>query len=276
MYVDDNPALNFVYECFVAYFSGRKLLMLLFAFFIFSVLYLWRTGSKIEKNIFVYPQVVLFLTVYNPLLAPKLVEIFHIESRYYRFFWLLPVGITAVYFVIKILSKCQETVRRILLAVIAVAVIFLIFKGKNLGVAQMPSNIYKVDQDILDMSSIINEDRHESQSEVMMNVPLVYYLHAYDPSINSYFSRYNIMQPKENAQITAVSTNEEARLVLQGAFFYGISYDDNLLKEALAMEGIDYIIVGASDETKINIFGEADCTAIGNTENYIVYKISET
>ena len=170
----------YIFKC-IAYYSGSCFypalyLALLICFFI--------KGSEKEKEIFVWPGLMLALTVYNPVMPVLINSFFDINKEYYRFFWITPIVIALSYGAVKIIyEKAEKRGERLIL--ILAAVLFLMGSGSYLyskGYTPV-SNNYKMPGEVIQISDIIHRTSEVKYPRALCDYNLNMELRQYDASI---------------------------------------------------------------------------------------------
>ena len=85
MFVENIEAIK---KCF-SEFKGSGMYILLF---LLSIIYIYLKDDSKKKTLFVYYPILVFLITLNPLFNKLVGGVFK-SSIYWRFFWLLPLGI---------------------------------------------------------------------------------------------------------------------------------------------------------------------------------------
>jgi hypothetical protein len=116
---------NFAYNTFVSFMGEGKAYFLIYI--IFSVFVLLRGDVK-GKILCVYTPILLFVGVWNPLVAPLVAKHLTMVPSYWRLFWLLPVDFTIGYCLVYMTNMVKHVCwRRIIFAGM---IIVMIFPGK--------------------------------------------------------------------------------------------------------------------------------------------------
>ena len=98
------------------------------ALFFVAMLYIYlKEEDKKKKNLFLYFPICVLLVTLNPLFNKMVGKIFT-ASVYWRMYWILPVGITIAYSVVKFVSEQKEKSQKIVVAISLITII--IFSGK--------------------------------------------------------------------------------------------------------------------------------------------------
>lgn len=235
--------------------------------FTILIIYYAIWGNMKEKIFISIQTACCFLLVLNPVSTEILAKILGtpFTDRVYRFLWILPIYFVYAYFATKMLIRFQKyyIVRKIIVAIsvlLAFVAINQIIAGQsntfgyNGGVTHV-DNIYKIDNNVIEVSDIIENDKSDCSLAVNVvadnNINME--LRAYDASL----IKIGVSSPYDfyNDNIGSCDSSEF------------ISY----LKE----KKCDYIVIPASNvNNDFLIF--VGCINIGETSDnicpYIVYK----
>lgn len=138
------------------------------ALFFIAMLYIYlKEEDKKKKNLFLYFPILVFIVTLNPLFNKIVGKIFT-ASVYWRMYWILPVGITIAYAVIKFVSEQKEKSQKIVVAISLVAII--IFSGKFIYADnnfEKVGNLYKLPDDAVLVAQLIEADDLENKKALV-------------------------------------------------------------------------------------------------------------
>lgn len=269
IYVQDYGKM-FIWEALRRYLAGSPVLLAFVGVYVVLVIGIAVKGTKQERTWFFWPAVVWLLTVFNPLVAIPFIRLFSVDVRFYRYFWLLPLPFVFGYVLVKLLNQCNKMGKVIVIGIISA----LCFAGKvymqpHLGTAV---NIYKVDQDIVDMAQYIHSDSAKEENIVLYDIFFFYEMRAYDPSMMPYIFRYELESmearlPSQEEISTAIADRNMHALIMY-EYFGGYDLPQELMEEALLAEDLDYIILDKKKTEQYQNFVEYGCVEIAATEEY--------
>lgn len=244
--------------------------MLYLILYLGILLYLGRYGSKLMKQIFVWPFIILLITVYNPWVMGPVLELTGWADRYSRFFWMLPVEILCAYILATLIEKQKNAGRKV---VVAGFVLCMVFICGNKQIKEIPDeNIYKMDNYILEISELIDEERMEEQSVVITDANVYYQIRQYDPTIlmainntemNLYGENYNAEIPWEEQYLSQSNACY--------MFMRGMEIDADIVNEIFAGRNVEFFVRNVdyySDEYMQNL----NLSYVGKTDGYEVYR----
>ncbi len=160
------------------------------ALFFIGMLYIYlKEKDKKMRFLFLYfPLTVLVITL-NPIFNKCVGSIFN-DSVYWRLFWLLPMGITIAYCLIKFVQEQKDKVQKIVVAISLVLI--LIVSGEIMyseGVFPKLGNMYKLPDDAVWVAQLIGADEAEYKKAIVPDT-LVPYIRQIDASINMAYRRH--------------------------------------------------------------------------------------
>jgi hypothetical protein len=207
--------------------------------------------DKREKTVAVYSILVFLLIIDNPVIAPLGLRFFGEDLRsYLRIYYLLPLmtviacGLTEFY----VIQVKPTDGNRKKMIYIAVLVITVIISGKTYDKSMYikPDNIYKINQEALEISEIIDKD-----SERM---------------------RVGVLLP--NSQEIVYGIRQYTGTVVVAGFSDTI-HNKSTLQEMETQCDFQYVVLNTDDKTDI-LLQSFQYEDIGKTESYTVYKRMES
>lgn len=179
IYLND-LGLKFVKTCFSNYWGQ----IYFFGVFIVAILWFFITQKHRLKYFSLYT-FFLFLTIYNPVLVNVFFKHFDQDSVYYRFFWLLPVNLVIAYLITHFISHIStHTKKAITLCATIYAIVLLGSPVKYFSsLYKLPDNLYKVSNDLLEISEYIHQDADTPNPRVAVSADLLMTVRQYDPTI---------------------------------------------------------------------------------------------
>ena len=262
--------LHFILWVLRYYWSG----ILYFLFFPVCLLVLLILKKK-EIHFFIPYLAALTLTIYNPWVIKYVWVHLHSDQIYYRFLWMLPVGIVISALAVELIRRLPRTWMR---AVAAVLAAFILIRSGSPVLAlpdalALPENFQDVPDDLVELCRMIHEDAEIPDPCIIVDQRLHFLVRQYDPSIRmalkrDYFLYYN------GSPVTSV--NEDAKSYrrhrrLMNAAFYGEVDNKKWLRKAMRLRRVHYMAVH-QDNPAQDIFLEIGCTEVGRTGDYILYR----
>ena len=267
---------SFIYECLKEY-QGESFFLVLFAGAMLLLFWRKNPGSRMARAILWPYLTILVCTVYNILIMRVLIQALGMSSEYYRFFWLLPVGIVIPYGCARLVGAGKTRVKKALAFLALAAVIVL--AGTPAWSRHLPltSNPYRIPDDMIIACDVIRKDAQRERLEdvgVFFDFDLNLLITQYDPS-------FRVIIPYEN-MMTTVNTgrtvddtdnvwlNSRIRLVeLLVLDRYWIPHEEFM--NALNNTDTAYVVYDL-DGPCHDYLQAAGLAEIARTDNYVIYK----
>ena len=262
---------GFIPEVFKSFFDGiwGHLAIYLVAVILIAVL-----GDKRARRLFVYPAVLLAGTVYNPLIMNVVIRLLKMEERYYRFLWLLPVAVTTAYALILICEKLKKKwIGAMVLVIVSVAIV--VTGVPFAGAWQKRQNLLKISPDIVRMSDTLDQELADDTLECAYLDQDLLMLRSYNAKIQNIFTRYQWVQwsidPEDPKEVARVTRSRNTSYVLAMVLRYGIQVDEDILKNAVEENNVEYLIM-KEDPEQSDYFTQMGYQSIYDDGVYAVYK----
>lgn len=159
------------------------------ALFLIGMLYIFlKEKDKKMRFLFLYFPLAVFAVVLNPIFNKCVGGIFK-GSVYWRLFWILPMGITIAYCLIKFVQEQKDKVQKVVVAISLVVI--LIISGETMyseGVFPKLGNLYKLPDDAVWVAQLIGADESEDKKALVPDT-LVPYIRQIDANIKLAYRR---------------------------------------------------------------------------------------
>ena len=167
-------------------FSGTGMVTV---FFLAALCYLWFwEKDKGIRVILVYLVTAVLVLFFFPLFSYLAIYHFLDNEVYYRFLWLMPMGVIACYVVVRVLEQIENGCRRALFGVACAAMIMvqgsLIYANPSVVKAENP---YHLPQTVIDVADIIGIDGQWVKAVVPAE--MIQFIRQYDPMIMMPYGR---------------------------------------------------------------------------------------
>lgn len=266
---------SFIWEVLAAYWGDALVFFLLFLVAIIGLLLIrQRNGSAVFISTFFC----LLLTIYNPILVRYIVDLLHLETIYYRLFWLLPVTAVLAYMAVTLSVSVKYKPVQILIAAVCAAVILI--GGQPLDSAwklSLPDNIYKVSDDLIDACAIIHQDSEEEQPTVVFDTNMNMVARQYDPSLLLALNRNVVLYRAGSQTVSGIDTESayyQGQKALMDVAFYGEEIPMRRFLAGLRWREVDYLVVPLNNPLH-DYIQEAGCIPVGETAQYVVYRYEQ-
>ncbi len=193
----EREGLLYAIKC-IQYYCGGGYYLLLWAL---AALFLLVRGTKAERRYFVYPALMLLLTVFNPVFPVLINHFFDINKEYYRFFWIAPVIVTVAYTAVRsVFEKTENRAGRIILSI---GILLVLAGAGTFAYADgytVQENTYKVPNEVIAVSKLIRENSEVEYPVALCDFNMQMEIRQYDASI---------LLTADRTQYLAVINNEE-------------------------------------------------------------------
>lgn len=138
------------------------------ALFFIAMLYIYlKEENKKKRCLFLYFPLSVLLVTLNPIFNKIVGKIFT-ESVYWRMYWLLPIGITLSYAIIKFIEEQKEKAKKIIVAISLITIVIVsgksVYSSGNFGEV---GNLYKLPDDAVLVAQLIEADNTEYKKAVV-------------------------------------------------------------------------------------------------------------
>ena len=170
-------------------FSGKNPIWILY---FAALLYLLIRGGRDARRLFIWPLVILGLTVFNPVVCGLLIDRFGYGERYLRFFWMLNHYITIAYAIALLVSRMHKKTSAAAVAAVSVALVVIlgrpVFFGEDVPSYNMTQNASFIRDDYPGISAMIHEDE-ANKPLILCGSELMMTYRMYDPNVRVQMSR---------------------------------------------------------------------------------------
>lgn len=234
------------------------------------LLYLGRYGSKLMKQIFVWPFIILLFTVYNPLVMGPVLELTGWADRYSRFFWIIPVEILCAYVLAMVIERQKNMGNK---AAMVCFVLCMVLICGNKQIKEIPDeNIYKMDDYILELSELIDKESTEEQPVVIADANVYYQIRQYDPTILMAINNTEMNLYGENYD-GEVSWEDQYLSQSNACYMFmrGMEIDADIAKEIFAGRNVEFFVRNV-DYYSDEYIQTLNLSYVGEVDGYEVYR----
>lgn len=253
-------------------------------------------GRGLERRYFGMQGILIVAVCFNPWLMYFICKYANLSSRYFRFLWLIPAGITWAWFLAKITGLLKGRTLTVCCGILAAAVLMAgsvsLYKatGRTLNETnqgarlQTISNKYRIENDTLQACTLIEEDKGDPQQAVKVLYDYYRYMdiRTYDASVCT-----DITAWEQSSNHNAGLTDEElwnrykaadphallAYLINTITPPENITLPSEAIAYALHAEGYQYIIVRRGTEAEQLFLPCGD--VLGLTDTCTVIRVSD-
>lgn len=183
---------------------------ILFIVFLVAVIYILKNSNQKQRKYFIAVAVTAIVFVFNGItfaVVKRLGE----DTTYYRFFWICPIVLTAAYLMIELFTeKAVTKIQKIGLLAVFCIMLFVNYGQSFNGWTSLPSNVYQIEDDIVQLGDLIDEHTggertillaneyvsahiREYNANIVINPDGMYYLDAIINGDNINYSAHNVM-----------------------------------------------------------------------------------
>lgn len=249
MFKEEIAALKFS----ISQYVGTGMYM---ALFLIAIVYIFfkEEDKKIKTFIVAYTGL-MFIIILNPLFYKIVSKVITIDI-YWRMFWMLPMGLTIAYSVVKLINNANNKKEKYILLIASIGIIMIsgkfIYTGEHYSATD---NWYKVPTEAYQVTKIISED-DEDNKKAMVPESLVAYVRQIDANIVLEYGRN--AHSYEHLKVLKEMHNGNV------GEFASICKDDNC----------NYIVTEKSNKFDGNI-EDYGYKLLKDTMNYNIYKLEE-
>lgn len=264
--------LNYIWEVMKNYFGTWTVPVL----FLMALVVVIAARDKKARYAFLYPTLVCVLTVYNPLVANFFIDKLDVQEEFYRFFWILPVAAATGYGIAKVTELCRVKPLQI---IVAAGLIFLVAWGCNFqetlkNFPDVPSNMYKVGDNILTECALIHGDSDEENPRLLVSTDYeTMVLRQYDPSIFLVLNRDYLLNyyGVGGISVKKKGKNYKAQKYLMDVMLGNLPVEPEDFRWALEYTDTDYISL-KKEAPQYAFIIEAGWEAFADTGEYILFR----
>lgn len=175
-------------------FSGSGLVMTGFAIAVCYLLY--KSKNQLLRKYFLYPSLIVFIVVNNPITIGLLVETgFMEQERYVRLYWLLPISVIIAYACTMFIERVRKQRSKYIVGFLIICMMF--FSGSYIfasGNFQKATNPYKLPQKVINVTDRIVEDIEKDggkveETRIVVPSDLSGYIRQYNGDIKLLYGR---------------------------------------------------------------------------------------
>ena len=268
--------LAFLYSSFMTFTAKNPVWILYFA----ALIYLLIRGGKDFRRIFIWPLIILGLTIFNPLVCGILVRRFSYGERYLRFFWVLDYYIVIAAAITLIVSRMhKKTSMAAAAAVLTLLVIVLgrpVFFGEDVPSYRLTPNASFVREDYPELRALLHEDGDEMPLLLCGNELMMTY-RMYDPDVRILMTRtalYHLLSFSGAEDFEANSpTSPLTKILYRVYFFSDYSVDSGQFLYACHKRGIRFVVCKSDSTLNDYLAGNEYFLKKGEGGSFAVWRV---
>ena len=243
-------------------YSGKCPYLILF----FIALLLSYTIFSEKRELFFYPSVCILALLFIPNIKKAIEHFFVGEGVYWRLWWLIPINLLIALVITYFIERTEGEKEKIF--VITIFMIMIVFSGKIVFNTQnftITENFYKIPNDILEISAIIEKDQKTKQEtdDVIVAVrDVAWQLRIYDPRLKMLYGRTPEITDGVNVDQIDSTINSP-------------NIDWKMLHDLLAKNHTKYLILQMKQiEGEKEKMKDMGYDRIGETKTYVIFRIT--
>ncbi len=265
----EKDGLSYVFKC-AALYNGSAFYLLIYAAIL---VFIWIKGDREMKERFLYPAMMLLITVYNPLFPIVINKIFDINKEYYRFMWIAPVVLLIAAASVYVIEEWGKSFGQRLFIFAGVLLILAgagsFTYGKGYAVRE---NIYGVPNEVLRVSRMIRSNTDLKYPVAIMDLDMNMEIRQYDPSILLSCDRTQYLDYIGEAEVDAQTAekNEYADRLLS-VIVRLEKPDKELFLEALDKTNTQFVVI-LKNAYASRYLTDAGLKLVGTTGSRMIFK----
>ncbi|MCI8566693.1 MAG: hypothetical protein HFI39_10310 [Lachnospiraceae bacterium] len=218
----------------------------------------------------------LCLIVFNPLLVTPVVGKLGMEDEYYRLIWLLPITVCIAWLAAFLVERGKKAWVRALICLACMGC--LAFPGKSILAKGLETaeNLYKVPNEVVEISEIIHAHSENEQPVVVTEFDLSVLMNQYDPSLRLVLSygemnklREYELHVEEYPDAYWVKCRVNVMWLIEDKRFDLVNGYD--LQTSLDLVEAEYVVC-TYEEAMHEMLLANRCIEVGQSGNYRVYR----
>lgn len=245
-----------------------------FLIYLIGLIYIAIKGNEKEKEIFLPSGVLMFITIYNPVVPLALNNFFDVNSEYYRLFWIAPVIVLCGYLAAKVIGDaiCTDGKNKAIVLILVVLIAltagnFVYSKGYN-----RIENIYQMPDELIEISELIHADCDAEYPKAFLEYEYNMQMRQYDAKMQLTIDREDYIRGvRESFPQDMIEDDEHPQYRILAALLRGQYVDPELFANALEDTKTEYIVISKGNDQS-ELFSEIDIELVGETDNHEIYR----
>lgn len=243
-----------------------------FVLYLAGLIYILVKGNEREREIFLPSSIVMFLTIYNPVVPLLLNKFFDVNSEYYRLFWIAPVVILTGYIAVKILfglsDKKEVTAVCVIMVIIGLTAGNFAYKDGY----KANTNIYQIPDELIEISELIHDDCSAEYPKAFFEYEYNMQVRQYDPKMQLTIDREAYLRAvTEDYPRDMIEGEDYPEVRMLASLVRGQYVDPDDFANALERTKTEYIVLSKGN-TGEELLKEAGLNLVGETGGHVIYK----
>ena len=224
---------------------------ILFIVFLIAAIYILKKSSQKQQKYFIAVAVTAIVFIFNGItfaVVKRLGE----DTTYYRFFWICPIVLASAYLMIELFfEKAVTKIQKFALLAIFGVMLFVNYGQSFHGWTTLPSNIYQIEDDIVQLGDMIDEHTGGERTILLVNDYIASHIREYNANI--------IINPDGKYYLDEIINGDNINYSARDAMMF---VDSNMA---------EYIAIEKEKIGTNRLFYSIGCEKIGETDNFNVY-----
>lgn len=224
---------------------------ILFIVFLIAAIYILKKSSQKQQKYFIAVAVTAIVFVFNGItfaVVKRLGE----DTTYYRFFWICPIVLASAYLMIELFfEKAVTKIQKFGLLAIFGVMVFVNYGQSFHGWTTLPSNVYQIEDDIVQLGDMIDEHTGGERTILLVNDYIASHIREYNANI--------IINPDGKYYLDEIINGDNINYSARDAMMF---VDSNMA---------EYIAIEKEKIGTNRLFYSIGCEKIGETDNFNVY-----
>lgn len=247
---------------------------LFFVVYLGGLVYLAAGKSAELKQVFVWPFLIMLISIFNPLLMEPILQRTGWQNRYSRFFWMLPAELLCAYILAVLIERQNRAEWRAGMIVMAACLVFLC--GGSATEFALDDNIYKIDDSVIAVAEMIDAASEKERPVVLYDEEMYYWIRQYDASFTT-GAKISEMETYRWMTADEIDTAEQydSKKNAVAMFIRGIEVEPALINKVFAGREIDFFVRNRNFYSE-EYLKQLNLVYVDAVEGYELYRCVQT
>lgn len=237
----------------------------LYAFMPCAVFLLLMNLQKEHRKLGLVAVTMFVVLIFNPISYKILLDKFGLQRTYYRFLWMIPIVPLFAYLIYEVIRTIKDAKWRIFMVIMTCLVIFA--TSTRLGSFQLPSNIYQVPDDVVEICNQL-ENLVEEHDKATVNI-------VTDPNICNVIRQYDAHVCLKALLWGTEALNPERNSEDATTLMSMLTYDRNdmpsdIVGRIIENNQIEFLVPPKANVNFIEYMQQLGWNVVGETEGYYI------
>lgn len=237
-----------------SFFDSLRLFLennILIVVFLIAIFYILKKSNQRHRRYLITVAVMAVLFVFNGI-AFAVIKWIGEDTTYYRFFWICPIVLTSAYLMVELLFEAAiKKWQKACLALVFAVMVFGNYGQSFNGWGNIPSNIYQIDDDIVQLCDLIDKHSGGRRTIFLANYDIAYHMREYNANI--------IINPDGNFYLDEIVNGDN------------IDYAARNVMMFMEFNMAEYIAIEKEKVGTNRLFYSVGCEKIGETNGFNLY-----